>query len=240
LCIRSFRLLFEPSRRQRGSEQHCSHAAPTRQSTLPSPAGPTKGCHTRVFTWLICESYDDKGNAIVYKYAEENDDNLDRTQSNERNRVRTANRYLKHIKYSNRTPNRDAATWKATDPAQLPSETWMFDVVFDYGEGHYTEDAPDAQGRIFARAQIDHPAESHWPVRQDRFSSYLAGFEVRTYRLCRRVLMFHHFPQELGINDCLVRSSEFSYSESPSCLSSPVLRNQATCASRTKITPIGI
>ena len=24
-------------------------------------------------------------------------------------------------------------------------------------------------------------------------------FEVRTYRLCRRVLMFHHFPDELGI-----------------------------------------
>src|SRR5205085_7037378 len=109
----------------------------------------------------------------------------------------------------------DATTWQATDPAQLPNEAWMFDVVFDYGEGHYTEDVPDAQGRIFARAQIDPPAESHWPVRQDRFSTYRAGFEVRTYRLCRRVLMFHHFPQELGINDYLVRSTEFSYSESP-------------------------
>ena len=32
--------------------------------TDPSPANPT-----RVFSWLICESYDDKGNAIVYKYA---------------------------------------------------------------------------------------------------------------------------------------------------------------------------
>jgi RHS repeat-associated protein len=27
--------------------------------------------------------------------------------------------------------------------------------------------------------------------------------------------MFHHFPQELGITDCLVRSTEFSYAESP-------------------------
>ncbi|HYV30753.1 MAG TPA: toxin TcdB middle/N-terminal domain-containing protein, partial [Candidatus Binatia bacterium] len=85
---------------------------------------------------------------------------------------------------------------------------------FDYGEGHYTEDAPD-EGRIFARAQINPPAESHWPVRQDPFSTYRAGFEVRTYRLCHRVLMFHHFPQELGIDDCLVRSTEFSYAESP-------------------------
>ncbi len=182
----------------------------TAESRIGDPANPD-----RVFTWLICESYDDKGNAIVYEYAAENDDNVDRAQANERNRVRTANRYLKRIKYGNRTPNRDASTWQATDPAQLPNETWMFEVVFDYGEGYYAEDAPDAQGRIFARAQIDPPAGSHWPVRQDRFSTYRVGFEVRTYRLCRRVLMFHHFPQELGINDCLVRSTEFSYAESP-------------------------
>ena len=179
------------------------------------PADPMPAHPTHVFSWLICESYDDKGNAIVYEYAEENDDNVDRTQANERNRVRTANRYLKRIKYGNRTPNRDATTWQATDPAQLPNETWMFEVVFDYGEGHYAEDAPDAQGRIFAQALIDPPAGSHWPVRQDPFSTYRAGFEVRTYRLCRRVLMFHHFPQELGITDCLVRSTEFSYAESP-------------------------
>src|SRR6266571_5667443 len=182
----------------------------TAESRIGDPANPD-----RVFTWLICESYDDKGNAIVYEYAAENDDNVDRAQANERNRVRTANRYLKRIKYGNRTPNRDASTWQATDPAQLPNETWMFEVVFDYGEGYYAEDAPDAQGRIFARAQIDPPAGSHWPVRQDRFSTYRVGFEVRTYRLCRRVLMFHHFPQELGINDCPVRSTEFSYAESP-------------------------
>lgn len=54
-----------------------------------------------------------------------------------------------------------------------------------------------------------------WSLRQDRSSSYRAGFEVRTCCLCRRVLMFHHFPQELGIEDCLVRSTEFAYSEGP-------------------------
>ncbi len=169
----------------------------------------------RVFSWMICESYDDQGNAIVYEYAEEDDNKIDRTQVNEKNRVRTANRYLKRIKYGNRTANRDANTWQGSDSAQLPNETWMFDVVFDYGEGHYSEDAPDAQGQIFASASTDAPANSIWPARQDSFSSYRAGFEVRTYRLCRRVLMFHHFPQELGIADYLVRSTEFSYTESP-------------------------
>src|SRR5205823_2442584 len=101
---------------------------------------------------------------------------------------------------------------------------------FDYGEGHdpdvpsnadhchYLESKPDpdADDRIFVQANMTLPPNAqYWPVRQDPFSTYRAGFEVRTYRLCRRVLMFHHFPQELGTNDYLVRSTEFSYSESP-------------------------
>src|SRR5262249_6598524 len=138
--------------------------------------------------------------------------------AHERNRGeagRSANRYLKRIKYGNREPNRDATIWQATDPTQLPNDTWMFEIVFDYRDGHYTDEVPDAQERVFTRARSDPPAVSHWPVRLDPFSTYRAGFEVRTYRLCRRVLMFHHFPQELGIVDCLVRSTEFSYSESP-------------------------
>jgi RHS repeat-associated protein len=179
----------------------------------------------RIFSWLICQSYDDKGNAIVYEYQAEDSQRIFEDQqgqvvglAHERNRndcTRLANRYLKRIRYGNREPNRDAATWHATNPAQLPNETWMFEVVLDYGEGHYAEDAPDAQGRVFALAQVDYPAESHWLVRQDPFSSYRAGFEIRTYRLCQRVLMFHHFPNELETPDYLVRSTEFSYSESP-------------------------
>ncbi len=184
-------------------------------SCLFDPADPSSTNSRRIFSWLICASYDDKGNAIIYQYANENDENVDWTQANERNRVRSANRYLKRVKYGNRIPNRDTATWQPTDPAQLPNETWMFDVVFDYGEGHYTEDPRDAEGRNFVQARIDPPAEMQWPTRRDPFSTYRAGFEIRTYRLCRRVLMFHHFPQELGIDDCLVRSTEFSYSEGP-------------------------
>ncbi|HEV8483197.1 MAG TPA: SpvB/TcaC N-terminal domain-containing protein, partial [Blastocatellia bacterium] len=180
---------------------------------------------TRIFSWLICQSYDDKGNAIVYQYQGEDSHRIFENQNgefaalaHERNRSegsRSVNRYLRYIRYGNRQPNRELVTWQATDPTQLPDNTWMFEVVFDYGEGHYAEDAPDAQGQVFVQGRIDPPPGSHWPVRQDPISTYRAGFEVRTYRLCRRVLMFHHFPQELGINDCLVRSTEFSYAESP-------------------------
>ena len=49
-------------------------------------------------------------------------------------------------------------------------------------------------------------------MRRDPFSTYRAGFEVRTYRLCQRVLMFHHFPKELDTQDYLVRSTDFTYS----------------------------
>lgn len=100
----------------------------------------------RVFSRLICESYDDKGNAIVYEYASEDSRDgarqsglLDATQANERNRsdkTRSANRYLKRIKFGNRTPNRDSDR-APTYPSALADEDWMFEVVFDYDEGHY-------------------------------------------------------------------------------------------------------
>jgi Salmonella virulence plasmid 65kDa B protein len=184
----------------------------TEESRIVNPEDPSQ-----IFTWLICQNYDDKGNAIVYKYTAENSDGIDLAQVHEKNRTslgHSANRYLKRIHYGNRVPNRDA-DWNATDPAQLPDSTWMFEVVFDYEDGHYQEQEPDADERIFAQATIGLPPNSSWPVRLDPFSSYRAGFEVRTYRLCRRVLMFHHFPEELGTADYLVRSTEFAYEQSP-------------------------
>src|SRR5207249_2436097 len=69
------------------------------ESRIADPANPS-----HVFSWLICQSYDDKGNAIVYEYAAENDDNVDLSRVHERNRVRSANRYLKYIRYGNRQP----------------------------------------------------------------------------------------------------------------------------------------
>ena len=176
---------------------------------------------SRIFSWMICQSYDDKGNGIIYEYTAENKSNVDRGQANECNRERSTNRYLKRIKYGNLKPNRDSE-WKATDPTNL--EKWMFEVVFDYDDGHYEESplAPEkleAEQHLYVHANIDGKQNEQgraWPVRQDPFSSYRSGFEVRTYRLCQRVLMFHHFPNELeGIEDYLVRSTEFTYEQSP-------------------------
>jgi RHS repeat-associated protein len=168
---------------------------------------------SRIFSWLICESYDDKGNAIVYDYVAEDSENVDLSLVQERNRGerRSANRYLKNIRYGNRAPYFPVLA--ADQPrTPLPSE-WLFEVLFDYGEGHYEAPSENAQDPEFVTASLS--GTDPWPVRSDPFSTYRAGFEVRTYRLCRRVLMFHHFPEELETRDCLVRATEFAYRETP-------------------------
>jgi hypothetical protein len=161
----------------------------------------------RIFTWLICETRDDKGNAVLYQYKPEDGVGVDLVQAHERNRgqrddkKRKANRYLKRIKYGNQKTVLDNTAKRPTflTDAQIQSVDWMFEVVFDYGEHNADAPKPDDAGT--------------WDPRVDPFSTYRAGFEVRTYRLCQRVLMFHHFDGEGGVgNDCLVRSTDFTYS----------------------------
>ncbi|MDN3514332.1 MAG: hypothetical protein NG747_08030 [Candidatus Brocadia sp.] len=175
----------------------------TAESRIADPADTS-----RIFSWLICESYDDKGNAIIYDYVPEDSARIDISQANERNRTdqsRSANRYLKCIKYGNKTS-------RLIQP-DLSIMEWLFEVVFDYDEGRYEELPGNPNEHQFVKARMQ-PTQA-WPVRQDPFSTYRSGFEVRTYRLCHRVLMFHHFKDELGIDDYLVRSTEFTYIESP-------------------------
>ncbi|WP_240475340.1 SpvB/TcaC N-terminal domain-containing protein [Vulgatibacter incomptus] len=184
-------------------------------SRISDPSEPDPTHPTRVFSWLICASYDDKGNAIVYEYAAENDAGVDRALANERNRVGTANRYLKRVRYGNRV-----SRLVQPDLSRVP---WLFEVVFDYDEGHY-EELPLAQTQpADAQHQLVNASwktDGVWSVRPDPFSSYRAGFEVRSHRRCRRALMFHRFPElnqdrlaELGDEPCLVRSIEFEYND---------------------------
>jgi RHS repeat-associated protein len=159
---------------------------------------------SRIYSWLACESYDDRGNVAVFLYKPENSQGIDNGQGNERNRTdhgRAANCYLKHVMYGNRTPY--IPTLSADSAATALPTDWCFEVLFDYGE----HDALDPLPLVEAQP---------WPVRHDPFSTYRSAFEVRTYRRCQRVLMFHHFADEknVGLN-CLVRSTDFSYSEPP-------------------------
>lgn len=72
----------------------------TLESRVSDPADPS-----RVFSRLICESYDDKGNMVAYLYKPEDSEGVNLAQANERNRndaVRSANRYIKPVFYGNR------------------------------------------------------------------------------------------------------------------------------------------
>src|SRR5579883_631088 len=51
---------------------------------------------SRVFSWLVCETWDDKGNACIYEYARETSDGIDRAEVQDSNRTdasRRAQRY---------------------------------------------------------------------------------------------------------------------------------------------------
>jgi RHS repeat-associated protein len=156
---------------------------------------------TRIFQWLPEFSYDDKGNWIKYEYKEENLDNVpdDLYEKNRKNGTAGfTNRYLKRIQYGNRVPYyADADT--PYNPRLPTGEEYFFEVVFDYGEHDDSIPTP-AEDRL-------------WAYRPDAFSNYRAGFEIRTNRLCKRVLMFHTF-EELGDEPCLVRSLDFNYEPS--------------------------
>jgi hypothetical protein len=160
----------------------------TAASRIADPADPS-----RIFTWLLCETFDDRGNASVYEYVAEDGSQVDRGLASEANRSdasRSSNRYLKRVKYGNRTS-------RLVQP-DLSAMEWLFELVMDYGDHEGV--TPDIA-----------PTRS-WPVRPDPFSVYRAGFEVRTYRRCQRILMFHRFA-ELGAAPRLVRSLELDYDD---------------------------
>jgi hypothetical protein len=133
----------------------------------------------RIFTWLICETRDDKGNGVLYEYKPEDGAGVDLAQANERNRGyrddprRAVNRYLKRIVYGNRVSLLDNAGQRprSLTAAQIQNAGWMFEVVFDYGE--HDADAPEPD---------DYPATSNskpWPVggefrKRPEFLSFLS------------------------------------------------------------------
>jgi hypothetical protein len=167
----------------------------TSESRIADPADPS-----HLFGWLICESYDDKGNVVSYQYKPEDSEGVNLTQAHERNRTdlsRSLKRYLKQVYYANRTPNFPTLTQAA--PVPLPTD-WCFQLVLGYGEHDLKTPPPQEAGP--------------WDCRLDPFSAYHPTFEVRTHRICRRALMFHHFEKEpiVGLN-CQVRSTDFVYSQ---------------------------
>lgn len=149
---------------------------------------------TKIFEWFPEFVFDDKGSCTQYIYKKENEIGFDDSLLHNKNRFKDGkitytNLYLEKVLYGNKTP------YKKFGDA-FPSESdYLFSTVFDYGE--YNDVAP------FNKIK-------DWTFRLDAFSDYKSGFEIRTTRLCNRILLFHHFTNS-NEYEGLVKSLNIGY-----------------------------
>jgi len=166
---------------------------------LADPADPD-----RIFRWLPELGYDDRGNCFEMQYVREDLKNVP-GRLHEANRFTgdapCTNTYLKGLSYGNRTPYYPDPGLPYNPPAPAP-DNYFFEMIADYGDHDDAAPTPDIQ--------------KDWPCRVDPFSNYKAGFEIRSFRLCRRILFFHNFAELNGgpgsdAAPYLVRSLDLNY-----------------------------
>ena len=168
----------------------------SQDACIANPEGEDK-----IFSWYLERSYDAKGNVMLFEYKREDILGITVT-ANESHRLDDINNlkafnqiYLDKVKYGNLE--------MYSEGVDLSASKWMFQLVFDYG--NYNTFSIEGDKII---------EDSVWQARQDAFSSYKSGFEIRTYRRCQSVLMFHYFP-ELGENAVLTKTTVLEYEENP-------------------------
>lgn len=147
----------------------------------------------KIFEWLPEFIFDDKGNCSHYIYKKEDATGFDITLVHNRNRFKNGaitytNIYLEKIMYGNKLP------YKKFGDSFPAENSYLFKSVFDYGE--YDSKSPYAKIK-------------EWDFRSDAFSDFKAGFEIRTTRLCKRVLLYHLFDE--NEYNGLVRSLDFQF-----------------------------
>jgi RHS repeat-associated protein len=150
----------------------------------------------RTFEWLLQETFDARGSHVLYEYKAEDAAGAPASVS-ELGRAVGAGRYLAAVRYGNAVPLAPSIVLTMS-AAEIAALGWHLHVLFDYGE--YDEAA-----RVVGE----------WTARADPLSTYHAGFEVRTYRLCRSIFVLHQFEAELGPDPVLVRAVRLRYAESP-------------------------
>ncbi len=166
------------------------------QARVADPADPQE----RIAAWLAEESVCPSGEHLYYRYVSAAEVGV----SDPDGRDTQSQRCLSTVSYGN--VSAQAALWLWSGDAAPAAQAWLFTLVLDYGARGTDSQVPPA---------FSLPPATPWPVRQDAFSGYENGFEVRSHFLCRQVLMFHHFPAELGEAATLVQRLLLSYDENP-------------------------
>ena len=167
----------------------------TDNSIISNPQNPSQ-----IFEWLPEFTFDDKGNCSQYIYKKDDAHGFDESLLHNKNRIKSGaitytNNYVEKILYGNKTP------YKKFGDAFNNEADYMFQTVFDYGTLNETD---------------SFEIINDWDFRTDAFSNYKAGFEIRTTRLCKRVLLFHVFEELAVENDLsdkktLIKSINFEY-----------------------------
>lgn len=151
----------------------------------------------KIFEWMPEFVFDDKGNCAIYRYKHEDSLGFNTGLLNNRNRIENGllkytNIYLEKILYGNKIP------YDKFGDAYPADSSFMFQTIFDYGT-------------LLPGEAVD--TINQWDFRNDAFSEYKSGFEIRTTRLCKRILLFHYF-EELLEGSALVKSLNLNYDTS--------------------------
>jgi len=186
-----------------------SYFGRTPQATLSHPR-----LASQVSEWHVELTCDPKGEYVRYEYKHE-DGAAAPNEIFQRNhglhRV-----YPKRIRYGNLVPFTPfvpgAVERLLTAPASDADAFFL--VVFDYGE----HGDVDRDGHDVVTPDL-HRETKPWEFRPDPFSTFRPGFEVRTQRRCKRLLMFH--TQESADRAVtLVKSTDLRYRSNEDTLTS--------------------
>jgi RHS repeat-associated protein len=194
----------------------------SQRACIANPENPSQ-----IYEWLLEETFDAKGNHIFYEYAQEGPA-LQISGIDEQHRSYQSQRYIRRILYGNipaglETELRvgpERTRPEPVNPENSVTRHYCFEVLFDYGDLEELNPQPNQLSLEDWQSSYRQSSSntlttfaSPDSIRADRFSSYRAGFEIRTLRRCERVLMIHHF-QELG-GARLVKSMDFGYRSKP-------------------------
>ena len=152
-----------------------------------------------MFRWLLEATIDDRGNVTWFEYKPEDTAPVSRRPREEKTRLGDRSELRQPLRQAR--PLRQPRAAPTTDRRRPTSRR---------SRGSSRSSSTTASTTTPRRRRRG-PALA---VPPDPFSSFRATFDVRTYRLCRRVLMFHAF-DELGEAPVLVRSLDLTYRHSP-------------------------
>src|SRR5262249_23094242 len=156
------------------------------------------------FEWMLELTCDTRGNYVRYSYVPEDAAGVAAGSSEDAHNGNAV--YLKRVDYNNVQPldGDDEAAVEAVLSTAAVAADHVTSMILDYGE----------HGRVVGGDELVDAglevAAGPWGLRLDPFSNHRAGFEIRTRRRCKRVLVFQNLvPGAPG--PLLARSTDLLY-----------------------------